>query len=442
MSFLSELQNAKTLRRVDEADKSDRSHANVTLVGKDVLDDEASRWKYFFDSGCGTWFECIKEYTFTSTFCDIVPDEAKIIVDHWEERRRCLANLVANGQSNPTSSNSSIVKILERAMTKLQPLKMRLNKAVQAEVQLSSVGQAFVKLSTRSPKDSKKALAKAQKMYSTRLAEAEVEARAGGHTGVDANTRWRILCEETTRSGAVSTGSEALELLLDSERVWEDLEYALRGPPADGNDESAMTAAAATPAMVGGVVAEEQQQGPDLTWNINLVARSWDPRLKPESEFRGICWGGKLTCLCQYFHPIYFSEVEVYKHAIEKDILALFKEPKVKAAVARLGGHCIIDFAWLGPSSGKKGGCGDEGKENRVIIVELNPFDGVCLGTFPASTGLFLWDHPDDRKVMKGEKPFEFRTRTEPLQAHQLKSQCNPDWRDIIYERSVSSGRD
>jgi len=32
--------------------------------------------------------------------------------------------------------------------------------------------------------------------------------------------------------------------------------------------------------------------------------------------------------------------------------------------------------------------------------VELNPFDGVCLGTFPASTGLFLWDTPGDGVVV------------------------------------------
>ena len=83
-----------------------------------------------------------------------------------------------------------------------------------------------------------------------------------------------------------------------------------------------------------------------------------------------------------------------------------------------------------------------------MIVIELNPFDGVCLGTFvsiipgaratmpmpytlpfrivrlsrpstctctktsqiqPASTGLFLWDDEEDKAVMKGEKPFEFR---------------------------------
>ena len=90
------------------------------------------------------------------------------------------------------------------------------------------------------------------------------------------------------------------------------------------------------------------------------------------------------------------------------------------AAIEALGGHCIVDFAWLGPGE--------------VVVIELNPFDGVCLGVFPASTGLFLWENPEDKLVMTGEAPFEFRLRETPLTEAQLKNQCNKDWRDIIYE--------
>jgi len=45
----------------------------------------------------------------------------------------------------------------------------------------------------------------------------------------------------------------------------------------------------------------------------------------------------------------------------------------------------------------------DHASQGEVVLIELNPFDGVCLGTFPASTGLFLWDDPADRKIMTGE---------------------------------------
>ena len=116
---------------------------------------------------------------------------------------------------------------------------------------------------------------------------------------------------------------------------------------------------------------------------MSLVARAWDPRLVPAAEFRGICWGGnsskrgcwswclysqrannkqvplflqhsfravdpgKLTCLCQYFHPLYFEDLQSpdRRGAIERDCIAAFKQ--AEKAVAALGGNCIIDFAWL-----------------------------------------------------------------------------------------------
>jgi hypothetical protein len=37
--------NPKELDKVDSSEVEDRSSANVALSGKDVLDDEAERWK-------------------------------------------------------------------------------------------------------------------------------------------------------------------------------------------------------------------------------------------------------------------------------------------------------------------------------------------------------------------------------------------------------------
>jgi hypothetical protein len=209
MDFLVDLKKKTTLRQVDDSEKADRSLANTKLAGKDNLDDEAERWKYFFDSGCSAWFEDIKAHTFTSSFCTIAPAEAQIIVNHWEQRGRACEE---------KENDSTIDLLFEAARSKLEPLRERLETAMSAEVALSPVGLVFVKLSTRSPKDSKKAFAKAKDVYFQRLQE--LISRGEGEE-TNANTRWRILCEETTRSGAVSTSSAALELLLDSDRVYE-----------------------------------------------------------------------------------------------------------------------------------------------------------------------------------------------------------------------------
>jgi len=341
------------------------------------------------------------------------PAEARLIVEHWESRGKLIAAALARGEeSKPTAELDAL---LQETIDSLGPLKERLDQSVAAECAKSAEGKAFVKLSTRSPKDSKKALARAEASYHARLAALDHEA--------DDNERWIILSEEVTKSSAVANGDEALELLLDSDRVFEDLEYALRGPPAPpaqagtsagGAAEDASATAAGSPSADPHVAGKVER-----AWNMELVARAWDPRLKPESEFRGIAWGGELTCLCQYFHPLYFPGMIDRSEEVQRDILAIYNSPAVKSAVERLGGHCIIDFAWLAPGE--------------VIVIELNPFDGVCLGTFPASTGLFLWDDEEDKAVMKGEKPFEFRLRDAPLDPASLRVQCNQDWRAIVH---------
>ena len=89
------------------------------------------------------------------------------------------------------------------------------------------MGKAFVKLSTRSPKDSKRALAKAAESYHARVADIDIDAQRAvnsefepGQTLSD-NNRWIILCEEVANASAVSSAGAALEMLLDSDRVYE-----------------------------------------------------------------------------------------------------------------------------------------------------------------------------------------------------------------------------
>ena len=430
-SFLSDISSSscKKLHVIQRSDIKDRSEANFNHSGSDELESENEHWKAFFQGSCNVWFDFVKDLTFTSTFCVLTQVEALIIVQHWEILKKLQVTLdVEEATAEVRECEKS--KLLVSTVHQLEILVARLSAAIEQEARLSPVGKVFVKLSTRSPKDSKKALAKAHVLYKIRLmalTSQQQQHQQHGVACVDPNTRWKILCEEVANCSAVSTAAEAIELLLDSERVYEDLEFALRGVSTQ------MTGASAQSARV--AVSTEQDEGEEgeRRWILDLVARAWDPRLSPASEFRGICWEGKLTCLCQYFHPLLFEELKGNKATIERDILATFGDPRVSAAVAAVGGNCIIDFAWLGHGQGQGQGGRGSGSDQVVIIIELNPFDGVCLGVFPASTGLFLWDNPADRAVMKGEAPFEFRIREELMPPHLLKSQCNKDWMNIIY---------
>lgn len=439
----------QALRAPDAGAVNDRSTANpAAFASPDALAEEEERWKYFFDSGASSWFDAIKDFTFSSTFCSLTPEEAAVIVGHWEKRERCLACVPTVAASMPGSAASAgdgtlvtveeeLAAMLTEATDALSGLVDRLDAAVEAECAKSPAKACFVKLSTRSPKDSRKILAKAAVAFRARLAaleekraaeaagaaagversstagEAAAASAAAAASTVTANERWIMLSEEVACASAVRSGAEALELLLDSARVFEDLEYALRGPPIDGNTDG-NTDGKATEAI-------------PRAWNMALVARSWDPRLTPAAEFRGICWGGKLTCLAQYFHPLFFAHLQspAALAAVERDVRACCA--KASGAIAGLGGHCIVDFAWLG--------------EGEVVLIELNPFDGVCLGTFPASTGLFLWDDPADRKIMTGEAPFEFRVRSSPLGDAALKANGNVEWREIVHPSQHAARR-
>jgi hypothetical protein len=309
-----------------------------------------------------------------------------VIVRHYEDTLRGEENLAATKAS-------------------LEQLEVRLAKIIEIETAKSSVNLAFVKLNTRSPKDSPKALANAKEAYSRRL-EADFEECPSP------NERWKVLGEEATKSLAVCTGQEALELLLDSERVCVDLKFAL-DPPAELLSQQQPISSQRSNDDVFNV--EELTQD----WPMCIVARAWDPRVKPASEFRGICWNGKLTTLNQYYHSFQFPEIQEHKDAIQKDILDCMQRPDLQAAIARLGGHCIVDFGWLGPRD--------------VIVIELNPFDGKYYGTLRGSTGLFSWDDPHDRDIIQGKSGFEFRVREKPEEIHKLKHQTHPAWRDIIF---------
>jgi hypothetical protein len=235
--LISDLQKGVSLKTTAPQQRSDRSEANLALSGADVLEDEAERWKYFFDSGCSSWFDDIAEHTFSSTFCTLEPAEARVVVDHWEARRRALAAAAARGEEGASEGGggavgAELVQLRATAVAQLQPLRERLEVAVRAECAKSvGAGRAFVKLSTRSPKDSKIALARAAAAFRARMAQRDTQCATAGQPPPDHNERWVTLSEEVGRAGAVDSASGALELLLDSERVFEDLEYALRGPP-------------------------------------------------------------------------------------------------------------------------------------------------------------------------------------------------------------------
>mmetsp|Transcript_9583 Transcript_9583/g.12433 ORF Transcript_9583/g.12433 Transcript_9583/m.12433 type:complete len:363 (-) Transcript_9583:50-1138(-) len=298
------------------------------------IQNDNDRIKYFFDAGVDSWYETLKESTFASSFIS------------FKSRDEIDALMSQNFR------DESVRKILS-------DLEQRLDRFIQEEHN----GLAFVKLSSRSPKDSKIILDKAAEEFHKATKSAQ-------YTAMNGNDKWAAFSNEVRKACMVRSGEEALALLLNSERVFEDLKYASE---YDG-EESVL----------------------DL---IKVVVRSFDDRINTRNEFRGFVWNGKFVCVGQYFSKIYFPELNHLKERVASDFIKFFENKVAKSIQV----PCfMMDLVWL-----------DSGE---VILVEINPFDGEELGAFPASTGLFDWDK--DRDLMTGKRPFEIRVLESPVPNH------------------------
>lgn len=146
---------------------------------------------------------------------------------------------------------------------------------------------------------------------------------------------------------------------------------------------------------------------------------------------RGI-WNKEFVCCGQYFHQLYFSELNGddagcgLLDQISTDLRRFYAEmlrPNMNTFLQKC--PCfMMDLVWT---------------ENRVLLTEINPFDGEAVGVFPASTGLFSWDDARDRQLMMGQANFDLRVRKEALitgenlRTHPDLRNLSPLWKEAIY---------
>ena len=348
MVSVEDLQKVK-LKSAEEGTRKDRSSPNLYLAQETTLATLQKRREYFFDTGIDRWYESLKDKTFHTSFLEITPNEARAIVSYWQQNFR-------DRSSHDPEVHESQVNIPDS----LKLLEGRLDNVITGN-------GAFVKLSTRSPKDSEVAFSKAHRAYELKKAE-----------DMSANDRLVLLGETVIESLKVSCGADTLKLFLSSNRVGEDLEYALE-PGDDG-----------------------------FSGRISLVIREWID-IPLWAEFRGFVWKGALTAIGQYNFPVCFPKLVEQADAIKNDLKRFFDDVKGEIPLD----HYIIDFAWT---------------KNKIYLVEVNPFDGELV--FPASTGLWSWEK--DREQMENG-PLELRIRNTEQPLDSLKGTLDPKWRAIIF---------
>lgn len=329
-------------------------------------EDDAKRREYFFQASVDGWYDLIPQHTFQSIFVPLTPEEAHAIIQHWKD-----------------FVDEEDDKEIDIPLP-LEPLVNRVDSAIAA---MSGSEGIFIKLSTRSPKDSKTIFRKATTAFHRRLDQHMQNVVINNQvTGSSCdNARLVAFSEEMVKASIARNGREAVTYLLDSWRVAEDLMYAYESED------------------VGGTQAK--------VYPLSVVLRRWDSRIAPVTEFRGFVWDGQLNCIGQYWHSLYWPHLKELKDQIASDCRQFFEKIRDSLPVP----NAMLDLAWVGPGE--------------VLLVEVNPLmEG--LGSFKGSTGLF--DFYGDHDLLTGKLPFEIRVREVEEDRSSLLSHMSSAWRKTV----------
>lgn len=138
------------------------------------------------------------------------------------------------------------------------------------------------------------------------------------------NQEYIAFCESSIQALKVTSGAEAMELLINSERVFVDLLSAITVPEL---------------------------------FKVKLIIREWTDELPYSMEFRGFVYNNNLNALSQYDYTAFYPHLLKNKENIAKSVRDFF-DSEVKKKLESFKNY-VIDFGIL--NSGK------------VIVIELNP---------------------------------------------------------------------
>jgi hypothetical protein len=193
----------------------------------------------------------------------------------------------------------------------------------------------FVKTSSRSPKDASILSAQLTTDYAARL---KAHASSRPISALDDNTRLIALLEAATAQLRIATGARAVELLIHSERIYQDMQAALSHVPP--SSKSFVDA------------------------DMNVVVRAWVP-IDIDLEFRAFVRAGRVTAMTQYNHHAHFPDLVRQKDVIGRMIQNAFDRdigPKLAKANRKFADRSVVDFAITRDASGKL---------DKVLIIEI-----------------------------------------------------------------------
>eukprot|EP01112_Ceratiomyxa_fruticulosa_P008138 TRINITY_DN2106_c0_g1_i1.p1 TRINITY_DN2106_c0_g1~~TRINITY_DN2106_c0_g1_i1.p1 ORF type:complete len:359 (-),score=55.98 TRINITY_DN2106_c0_g1_i1:91-1167(-) len=293
------------------------------------------------------WYPFLSSHTFPTQFVDLSSEEAQCIIDLYDD-------IKFKGEKTKNETTQAVLKGLE----------------TRIDVCIERFGAkdrgVFIKLSTRSPKDTPlKYPERTIEQIKNELAQLGVpisELNPYKHPSPYIIPEIISIIRTMSRSMRVFNGKEAIELLAPSERVYQDL--------------------------FGRLLRNENND-----FQMKIVLREWVDIL-PELEFRGFVHKGRFNALTQYYKACYVPQIARDKNLIQDAVVDLFL--KIQPILSSLNppiDNYVADFSLCEYSN--------EGKVGyRCLLIELNHWGST------ASSSLFDWNA--DSKVLH-EGPFEFR---------------------------------
>jgi len=380
------------------------------------LDTEAERVQYYLDGGIDAWIDEMRANLNSDTTMDAVTFATSVVEFTKLEKQQVHSHIAETFRAdnvdkfgNEDLASEACINYVENELKqdyfefledKVAMLRARVNQDPKLDAlraRLDTVirekhgGVAFVKLSTRSPKDSFGALCAARREVQSFRKGSKAEGNA------DMNSLFVRFTEQVRLHLCVQNGHEALHLLADSIRVWEDLDTDVVETDSD---------------------------------KITLIVRTFDKRIIPSTEWRGFVWNKKFVCAGQYFYPFFFEELNAslefpqadeLKKKIENALREFYDQvmaPSIPHFLQKT--PCfLMDLVYL------EGTTTEETGNGRVLLTEINPFDGEAIGVFKGSTGLFSWDCSKDRALMMGERTFELRVQGKKIITDGRKNQAD-----------------
>lgn len=228
----------------------------------------------------------------------------------------------------------------------------------------------FVRLSSRSPKDAVLSLPTFRDDYLNAIRKLVREEHAlSTTTRVDLNTKLRALYMAGTSAMRVSSGRDAVGLLVRSERIQGDMREAL-----------------------------SKHEVPPM----RIAVREFVP-FDVTFELRAFVYRGRLTAMTQYNSLVYFPELIRHEECVDKHVRAFLNQHLLPLLDRQ--SSFVVDLIPI-PSASVHSchTCCSSPTDTQsclcsfdIKVVELNPFAEF------AGSGMFAWENPADLKVLLGQ---------------------------------------